>query len=156
MFPAMGSPAWQRREGRQNKRTSCATKREMRTAFANRRTLAPSRDPTARGACLVDGQPYAAAQRVYADAVGGGSQRSPTDAAPQTGCRAFEMVQGARKTRVRALERRFRRRAGHSLLVAFVGSLSGGGATLQAGINQFSWRTCNHTWPCGQQIGPMI
>ena len=57
----------------------------MRTAFANRRTLAPSRDPTARGACLVVGRPYAAAQRVYADAVGGGSQRSPTDVAPQTG-----------------------------------------------------------------------
>ena len=36
------------------------------------------------------------------------------------------------------LERRCRRRAKHSVLITFDGSLSGGGATLQAGITQFN------------------
>ena len=36
------------------------------------------------------------------------------------------------------LERNCRRRAGHSVLITFDGSLSGGGATLQAGIRNFS------------------
>ena len=36
------------------------------------------------------------------------------------------------------LERNCRRRADHSLLITFDGSLSGGGATLQAGIRDFS------------------
>ena len=36
------------------------------------------------------------------------------------------------------LERRCRRRAGHSTLITFDGPLTGGGATLQAGITQFN------------------
>ena len=44
------------------------------------------------------------------------------------------------------LERNCRRRAGHSVLLTFDGSLSGGGATLQAGIRSFS----------GAHLQPMV